>query len=219
MDRKSFFVNLSSVDSLNYFPYNSSLRFSNLLSSATDLLDNYEVALASIIFEQKNVANKKRMLILADQSRIVINYPSKTTLNKTLGLADWYLGVEHVINTINGELKKIRYAHLEQYTDEEKNQKVVLYVYLPFDGRVILDNNLAALLGLSQTTFENGKYIGVDNINIDILRSPRGPIDYSITLIKFVNIFAVIPKPLDSSLDSLSESINAAFENKEIDIV
>lgn len=220
MDHKSFFVNISSTDSLTYFPYNNSHKFSNVLSSPIDLSDViYEVALASLMYQQIDVPSTQRSLNLPDQSRIVVNYPSKSVFTKTLGLADWYLGVNQVIDSLNDEFKKLHYAHLEVFLDEEKNYIVKLYVYVPFDGKILLDGNLSLLLGLSTTTFSNGKHVGESKVDIDMLRTPRNSFEFSITLIKFVNLFVTIPKPQDESLDSLAEAINLAFETKSLDIV
>lgn len=220
MDHKNFYVHLSSVDSLAFFPHNTSHNFSNVLSSSIDLSDGaYEVGLASIIYEEKNVQSMKRKLYLPDQSRILIDYPSRSVFNKNVGLADWYLGEENFVTTMNDVLKKLRYAHLEYFEDTENNKKVKLFVYLTYEGKITLDSNLSTILGLSKTDFTNGEHTGQQAISLEMLRTPRNPLIVAITLVKMINVFATISKPYDDSLDAVAEAINTAFEEKEIDII
>lgn len=218
MEQKQFFVNISSVDSLQFFPFNSSTDFTNKLNSSIPLNSDYEVALASIIYTGKPVDATHRRLVLDSETKIMINYPSATTFTETFTRADYYLGVNRVINLVTEHLKKLKYAHIVTEADANNNVSVKLYVYTPGKGRVVLDENVALMLGFSKdkTTFENGIHEAENPFNIEILSSLILTVQY--TVIKFVNIFAVIPDLADESLDSIAEALNTSFETVGVKI-
>lgn len=212
----NFYIHLSSVDSLLYYPYNTSHKFTNLLSSSISLSEGaYEVALASLVYGQKALPNSPIKLNLGSESKIMINYPSKSYFSKEFNVADLYLGTTHVINLINDELKKLRYAHLVEYS-ENKTKKIKLYVYVPKNGRIELDEKVAKLLGFKRNSFKNGEHIPSEEMDLEVIRLMDKPVKF--TLVKLVNIFARLPEPVDETADSIAESLTKAFESKGIDV-
>lgn len=216
------YITLCSNADLTYFPKNNTSKFINNVIPNINLspIGRYEIGVQSIsCMPNLSLSNNSKQIIKfkSGESRLEISKPVSQTYSLTS--ATWKilgLSPNRLYAALAAAATNLQYIVFTQSYDDNSDFYVSLTLNMPQDHIFFMEPQLGKMLGFDQYIFKtNGEYKGkiFTQHQVDLYKQDA----FKLAIIKFEKLNVELESPEDDSLDALSDSINTAFENEDID--